>query len=127
VAGGWPSWKGARIKAVLALSPYSAPFMRQHTLSQVQVPVMYQGGTRDPGITPSLKKGNGAYEQTPGPKYYVEFKGATHFAWTDLSNAYRGIITAYSIAFLDQYLKDKPFPQALASPIEGISAFRMQP
>jgi len=48
-------------------------------------PVMYQGGTKDLGITPSLKKSGGCYPKTPAPAYFVEFRGAGHFAWTDLT------------------------------------------
>ena len=57
--------------------------------SGLDAPVMYQGGTRDIGITPFINKGNGAYPQSPAPKYYVEFDGAGHFAWTDLNPKYQ--------------------------------------
>ena len=56
LAGGWPSWKDPRFKAVLALSPYCSPFLARRRLGEIGIPVMYQGGTRDSGITPTLKK-----------------------------------------------------------------------
>src|SRR5437879_824972 len=84
LAGAWPSWKLGGVKAVLALSPYGQPFVRHKTLAQLSAPVMYQGGTWDFGITPSINKSMGAYEQSPAPKYYVGFTRATHFAWTNI-------------------------------------------
>src|SRR2546421_147846 len=70
LAGGWPSWKLPEVKAVLALSPYCSPLAQKGRLSAIKVPVMYQGGTRDLGITPSVIKGRGAYDQTTGNVYW---------------------------------------------------------
>src|SRR5438132_8530917 len=81
LAGAWrESTPLAGLKAVLALSPYSQPFAAHHTLAGLSVPVMYQGGTRDLGITPALAKPMGAYDQTPAPKYFVELDNADHMA-----------------------------------------------
>ncbi len=126
LGGGWTGWKDARVRAVLALSPYSAPFLYRQTLSGLSVPVMYQGGTWDVGITPLVGQGGGAYDQTPAPKYYVELEGAGHFAWTDLNPRFHEAINAYSIAFFDAYLKDKPFPDALLRKGKQVSDIRMQ-
>ena len=126
LGGAWERWKDPRVKAVLALSPYSAPFIQEGTLGGLDVPIMYQGGTCDFGITPFVNKGNGAYDQTPPPKYFVEFDGAGHFAWTDLRKTYRAAIIEYSRAFLDCYLKGKPFPQALAEPHQGVSVVKVK-
>ncbi len=121
VGGGWPRWKDTRVKAILALSPYAMPFIEQHTLGGLDAPVMYQGGTRDVGITPFIKKANGAYAQSPAPKYFVEFEGAGHFAWTDLNPKFHAAIIDYSRAFLDHYLKGKTFPAGLATQHEGVA------
>src|SRR5580658_3710289 len=126
LGGAWPRMKDPRVKAVLALSPFSTPYIEQHMLGQMGVPVMYQGGTRDLGITPFIKKSGGAYDQTSAPKYFVEFDGAGHFAWTDLRATYHAAIVAYSLAFLDHYLKGKPFPAALAEPHQGVTEVRIQ-
>jgi predicted dienelactone hydrolase len=126
VGGGWTQWKDPRVKAILALSPYAAPFIYKQTLGGLGAPVMYQGGTRDFGITPFINKGNGAYPQSPAPKYYVEFDGAGHFAWTDLNPKYQAAIIDYSRAFLDRYLKGKPFPVALATPHPGVTMVEIQ-
>ncbi|HKF25924.1 MAG TPA: hypothetical protein VKB24_08105, partial [Candidatus Acidoferrum sp.] len=107
LAGGWSSWKDPRFKAVLALSPYCSPFLAGRRLAEIGIPVMYQGGTRDSGITPTLKKTAGAYEQTKKPKFYVELDGAGHLAWTDLNRAYASSIDAYSVAFFDASLKGR--------------------
>jgi predicted dienelactone hydrolase len=105
LAGAWPSWKLPQVKAVLALSPYSNPFLPQHSLATLGVPVMYQGGTRDIGITPFIKRHGGAYDLTASPAYFVEFEKAGHFAWTDLVADHQANIEYYSLAFLNKYLK----------------------
>jgi pimeloyl-ACP methyl ester carboxylesterase len=102
MAGGWPSWKDSRVKAVLALSSYCGPFIASGNLRRLNVPVMYQGGTLDTSFT----QADAAYNATSAPRYYVEFAGAAHLAWTDPIVKYQNIIAQYSIAFLDRYLKD---------------------
>lgn len=117
LAGGWPSWKDARIKAVLALSPHCSPFVQKGDLRRLGVPVMYQGGTLDMGETPLVERPGGAYEQSSTPKYFVDLKGAGHLAWTDINRRYQDLIDAYSIAFFDRYLKGETKPDPLA-PLE---------
>ncbi len=107
LAGGWASWRDPRVEAVLALSPYCSPFIAKKRLQHIEIPVMYQGGSRDFGITPTVKKTEGAYDQSKVPKFYVELDGAGHFAWTDLKRAYVSTIDAYSVAFFDAYLKNQ--------------------
>jgi predicted dienelactone hydrolase len=114
VAGAWPSWKDKRIGAVLALSPYCNPFVAAGTLGHLDVPVMYQGGTRDFGITPEVKKLDGAYDASPVPKYFVNLEGAGHLAWTNLNRRYQEVIDQYAIAFFDHYLKAQTNPDPLA-------------
>ncbi|MGA2431698.1 MAG: dienelactone hydrolase family protein [Candidatus Acidiferrum sp.] len=114
LAGAWPSWRDPRIKAVLALSPYSNPYVANGDLAHLNVPVMYQGGTLDLGITPEVRRLNGAYDLTSRPKYYVEFDGAGHLAWTGLNRTYHESIDAYSVAFFDRYLKARTDPDPLA-------------
>jgi predicted dienelactone hydrolase len=105
LAGGWLSWKDLRMKAALALSPHCSPFIAKGSLGTMDVPVMYQGGTRDIGESPLIRKPGGAYVKSSKPKFYVEFEGAGHFAWTDLNRTYQQSINAYSVAFFDAYLK----------------------
>jgi predicted dienelactone hydrolase len=105
LAGAWPAWKDARVKAVLALSPFCAPYVAKGDLGGLHVPVMYQGGTRDMGITPTVRRAKGAFDQSSAPKYYVEFNGAGHLAWTGLNRRFQSTIEDYSVAFLDWYLK----------------------
>ena len=105
VAGAWPSWKDRRIKAVLALAAYTSPFVDKGDLTHLAVPVMYQGGTRDLGVTPTVRRFQGAYDKSSAPKYYVEFDGAGHFAWTNINPKYQRVISDYSVAFFDRYLK----------------------
>lgn len=114
VVGAWPSWKDARIKAVLALSPYCTPYVHGGNLARLGVPVMYQGGTLDLGITPEVRRAHGAYDLSSSPKYYVEFDGAGHLAWTGLNKTYQETIDTYSTAFFDVYLKGRRDSDALA-------------
>lgn len=105
LAGAWPRWTMPEVKAVLALSPYSRPFDLHHTLSNIKAPVMYQGGSFDLAITPFIKRPGGSYDQTPGPKYFVEIDRAGHFAWTNRNEDKHAVITHYALAFLDSYVK----------------------
>ncbi|MFZ0962001.1 MAG: alpha/beta fold hydrolase [Terriglobia bacterium] len=114
LAGAWPSWKDRRVKAVLALSPYCAPFIKKGDLGHLDVPVMYQGGTLDVGISPFVRRSGGAYDLTSAPKYFLDIADAGHFAWTNLDTSYRSLINAYSIAFFDRYLKGTSNPDPLA-------------
>ena len=122
--GAWPSWKLGGVRAVLALSPYSQPFLVHGTLHGLTSPVMYQGGNRDFGIAPSIQKNAGAYDQSPPPKYYVEFDRATHFAWTELGRVARDQITAYTVAFMNVYLKGAPPDPILTHAVPGVAVLR---
>ena len=109
LGGAWKSWKMPGIKSILALSPYCAPFVDDETLKNIDVPVMYQGGTRDLGITPWLKKEHGAFDQTPHG-YYVELDKTGHFGWTGLISETHDEIIKYSLAFFDKTLKGDNTP-----------------
>jgi predicted dienelactone hydrolase len=60
LAGAWPSSWDCRIKAVVALSLYSNPYIANGDLAHRNVPVMYQGGTLDLGIMPEVRRLHGA-------------------------------------------------------------------
>ena len=115
IAGGWDSWLDSRIRLALAFSPYIQPFLTPGRSVAVEMPVMFQGGTRDIGITPFLPD---AYAMSRPPKYYAEFVGANHFEWTNFacrgaasvaaclqSSLNARLIDDYSVAFLDAFLK----------------------
>jgi len=105
LGGAWPTWRIAQPRAILALSPYCEPFSLTGELGNIGRPVMYQGGTRDLGVTPSVRRVDGCYAQTTAPAAYVEFRGAGHFAWTDLQPEHQAIIVRYSLAFLDTFVR----------------------
>jgi predicted dienelactone hydrolase len=119
LAGAWPSWKDHRVKAVLALSPYCAPFNTKGDLAHLNIPVMYQGGTLDLGITPLVRRPGGAYDLTSPPKYFIELSGAGHFAWTNLNKSHRALIKEYAVTFFDRYLKGATNPDPLAHLIKA--------
>lgn len=114
LAGAWPSWKDGRVKAVLALSPYCAPFILHGDLGHLDVPVMYQGGTLDIGISPFVRKPGGAYDLTSAPKYFLDLAGAGHFAWTNLNKSYQSRINQYALAFFARHLKGTAEPDPFA-------------
>jgi predicted dienelactone hydrolase len=128
MAGGWPSWLGsARPRAVLALSPYVEPFLAHNTLPAVSVPVMYQGGTADGGMTPALTRVGGAYDDLRAPKYLVVFRGARHGAWGDRGNpTSHDAIADYAIAFLDRYVRGASPAPLLTTARAGVATFRFE-
>jgi predicted dienelactone hydrolase len=124
LAGAWPVWNVEGVKGVLALSPYAQPFLTHGTLGGLAAPVMYQGGTADFGITPTLVKSQGAYDRSPTPKYLVVFDQASHFAWTDFGKNAHEQITAYALAFFDHYVKGDPATPALTQTLGGVTRLR---
>lgn len=126
LAGAWASWKIPEVKAVLALSPYSQPFIVHGTLGGMNVPVMYQGGTRDPGTTPAVDKNGGAYGESLPPKVFVEFGGATHFAWTNIGVVAHASIVAYSVAFMNHYVLGTPPDPLLTRALPDVAVLKFQ-
>jgi dienelactone hydrolase len=126
LAGGWPSWRLAGVRAVLALSPYVQPFVSHGTLGHLGVPVMYQGGTLDVGITPWVEREGGGYDSSPAPKYFVDFARAGHLAWTDLRDESHRPITDYALAFLDRYVSGDSSGTLLTRAEDGVAALRYE-
>lgn len=124
LGGGWGSWKLPGVKAVLALSPFVDPFVVRHTLAGLAAPVMYQGGTIDFGITPSVRKPGGAYDNSPSPKYFVELTGAGHLAWTNIRGDAHQRILDYALPFLDHYVRGQPATAMLTKTEAGIAELR---
>lgn len=127
LAGAWPGWKLPGVKAVLALSPYTDPYIARGALKRIAAPVMYQGGTRDYPLTGAVSRPGGAYDQSPAPKYYFEFEGAGHLAWQDNGDpSTRDPILAVSLAFLDRYVKGAPAKPELTYKSALVTAFRYE-
>ena len=125
LAGAWRAWgKAPGLRAVLALSPYVEPFLTHHTMAGLTVPVMFQGGTADDGVTPFVTRRDGAYDSAPAPRYLVVFTGATHAAWGDRRNGSHAGIVAYAIAFLDHYVRGRAESVALTSTRAGVATIR---
>lgn len=120
LAGAWSGWKLPGVKAVLALAPYSLPYDVHQTLGGLEAPVMYQCGQNDFAITPTVSAPQGSYDQSPQPKYYVEFANAGHFAWTDGDDTDHQAITAYALAFLNHYLRGLPAEPLLTHAGAGV-------
>ena len=138
LAGGWPSWRDPRVKAVLLFSPYSLPFLVRGTLGGVKVPLMYQGAQGDIGMTPFLEGPNGAYTHSNAPKYFVRLYGGSHLSWTNAvcagyrvvaaclkSDQAAQLIDEYGIAFFEKYLKGRNQP-LLEGRGPGLSAYLYQ-
>lgn len=110
LAGAWPSWRVAGIKAVIALSPYCQPYVVNGTLGALNVPVMFQGGSRDWGITPFIARPGGAFSKVSSPAYLVELDKAGHLAWSNFNRneVQQQLIDYYCVSFLDKYVQGKP-------------------
>ncbi len=139
MAGAWPSWKDGRIKAGLLLAAWIQPFVKTGGMKSVHVPLMFEGGTRDPNSTPAVRAAGGAYDQSNRPKYFVDFSGAGHLDFSNLGCKMRKYVSAcaadvevprlvnsYGIAFLDHYLKGTAEP-ILTRPNPGLAEFRYTP
>ncbi len=138
MGGAWPAWRTGEVKAVIAMSPFVAPFIVHGTLPQLAVPVMYQGAQFDWGLTPVLEGPKGAFARSPAPKYYVRLLAGTHVEWTNLgclgatsaaaclqARPNAALIARYAGEFLDRYLKDRP-SSLLASEGRGLDAYRFE-
>ncbi len=109
LGGARADWKIPDVKAILALSPYCLPYLIKGSLSELGIPVMYQGGTTDRGITPSLSKADGAFDQSSSPAYFVEFDQLGHMGWTNFNKDQdkQKLIAYYCVSFLDKYVRGK--------------------
>jgi dienelactone hydrolase len=109
LAGGWPSWRIPEVKAVVALSPFCAPFLQAGAgLGALSAPVEYQGGTIDAGMTPEVSRPGGCFDQTSAPAQFVEFRDANHLAWTDLVATDHVDMIFYARTFFDVWLRGAP-------------------
>jgi dienelactone hydrolase len=138
MGGAWPTWRTREVQAVVALSPFVAPFIVHGTLPRLAVPVMYQGAEFDWGMTPTMEGPKGAFATSPPPKYFVKLRGGTHVEWTNFAcaglpnvatclktRANAALIDRYVAAFLDRHLKDAASP-LLASEGSGLGAYRFE-
>jgi predicted dienelactone hydrolase len=132
--GGWQQPTEKRIKAALALSPYTLPYHSQGNLQTVSVPVMFQGGTFDLGITPLIPP---AYQKLIGPKYYLVLKNENHLGWTNFAAigktttevTKRGnpqLMLDYSIAFFDRHLRGEKDVKLLDEKNAKLSSYEFQ-
>jgi predicted dienelactone hydrolase len=125
LSGGWRAWgTPPGLRAVLALSPYIEPFVEHRTMAGLSVPIMFQGGTADNGVTPFVTRRGGAYDSAPAPKYLVVFRGATHAAWGDRRTQSHDDIIAYSTAFLDRYVRGLPVSKELTTTRAGVAGLK---
>jgi predicted dienelactone hydrolase len=127
LSGAYPSWKLPGVKAVVALSPYCEPFVVHDQLKNIQIPVMYQGGTRDFGITPTVKRPGGAFDKTPGPAYLVVFDQVGHLGFTDLDkdSAHHELIDHYTLAFFNKYVRGENNGE-IEKKLAGVSFFSIK-
>jgi len=108
LAGAWASWTRHEIVALAALSPWHKPFTVQNRVGDmVNSQSLYQGGTRDVGITPELIDVNGTFDQTSPAKYLQVFDRAGHSAWTDgiLNDRFHEEMSYYINSFFDAALQ----------------------
>jgi len=121
LGGAWPSWKMPGVRAILAFTPYALPFQRSGGLRKLSAPVMYQAGTLDQVFTLPLNLSG--YDDSPAPKYFVEFTTAAHLTWTDMAFSGHDEIVDYALAFFDHYVKGVPAPPELLTKLPGVGKF----
>lgn len=127
LSGGVPAWDqyGFKPLAVVCYSPFTTPFLEHGSLA-LRAPVMYQGGTEDDFITPPVARPGGTYERSSKPKAFVEFEGAMHTSWSVLDPDYEEPIEAYTLAFLDHFVKGKPVAPILRQRPPRVSDLRFE-
>jgi len=147
IIGGWSSWLTnwqttmtnagigeASVEAAVLLSPVINPYTYQtpSTVPQVTVPMMFQGGTKDTGVTPWVMgvppdtHDSGAYAESTAPKFFMELQDAGHLDFTNLVCAGVSVETClttvpmaaaidnYAFAFLNYQLNYNPLQQSQA-------------
>jgi fermentation-respiration switch protein FrsA (DUF1100 family) len=103
------------LAAVVALAPYSQPFMRGGKLSDVDVPVLFQVGSKD-DMTPEAVA-HPIFAATVAPACMINYPGADHFAWTDLQTHFHSATAAATTAFLNEVFAGRiPTEAMLAAP-----------
>lgn len=135
LAGARASWRDRRVRAVLGLSPYVAPYLQPHAEVSVDVPVMQQGGTFDFGITPDLPA---MHERLDGERYLLVLRGEYHLGWTNLATIGRETtaavargnprwIVGYASAFFDRHLRERDHSNLLDRPNAALHSFLHTP
>ena len=113
LAGAWPTWKTEGIVAVVALAPFAQPFGLGATPFGIDVPVLFQAGSRD-HLTPEAVV-RAAFTRT-ATACIVVYEGAGHLAWTELKPEYKNAVAAATVAFLDEVFAGRePSAAMLAS------------
>lgn len=108
LAGAWHSWKRNEVISIALLSPWNKPFALPNRISNMtNVKTLYQGGSKDRPISPSLIASNGAFDKTKPSKYLQIFKRARHSSWTDgfLAKRFHEEMSYYITSFFDLSLK----------------------
>ena len=135
LTGAWSSWRDARVKAALLLSPYLQPYLAKGTVGQVHAPLMFQGAEGDLFITPFLEGSTGAYALANPAKYFVKLRGGNHSEWTNavcgshttvanclMISTNAALITSYTIAFFERTLGGGE-PAILTDPDPALAAY----
>jgi hypothetical protein len=71
-----------------------------------------------------VRKSQGSYDQNPTPKYFVEFDKAGHLTWTNLTSTAHDDIVAYSVAFMNHYVKGELADPLLPHARAGVAWLR---
>lgn len=125
LGGAWKLTRMPQVRAVLALAPYAAPFVAHGTMAELSTPVMFQSGALDDGITRTVSRRGGAFDEATGPKYFVEFGGARHSSWGNKPHAAHEAMLAYAAAFLDRYIRGVGDTAVLERRLAGVTDLRV--
>jgi hypothetical protein len=93
---------------------FCSPYVAKGDLAYLRVLVMFQGGTRDFDVTPTVKRFSGAYDRASAPNYYVELDGRP-LRLDGLERALLGCDRYLQCCILRPWLKGQAHPDPLAS------------
>jgi predicted dienelactone hydrolase len=123
LAGQKTTLRDPRITAAIAINPFSSTIFGQQGLSQIQIPVMFIGGTSD-FVTPALAEQICPFTWLDTPqKYLVLVENGTHFSFLqgegegvlpipegwigpDPEQVYP-VLQGFATAFMNAYLRDR--------------------
>lgn len=135
LAGARRSWHDRRVRAVLGLSPYVAPYLLGDAGVTVDLPAMLQGGTLDIGLTADLPA---FHARLRGARYLLVLRGENHLGWTNW--AAQGLepaqaiqqgnprwIVDYATAFFDRHLRGLDRARLLERPNAALESYLYVP
>ncbi len=81
MSGARDSWKDARIKSALLLSPFLSPYLKKKEIEKISIPLMYQAAVLNANSVSSDSSFYEAIKMGKMPKYIALFQGKGGMEW----------------------------------------------